>query len=52
MLLKRMLPTNNKPNCYRRIGLMLLSNKEAAESIWDKMVDSRTKPQREEFWLF
>ncbi|KAL8704268.1 MAG: hypothetical protein Q9201_002577 [Fulgogasparrea decipioides] len=51
LLLNRILPVKNKTNCYRRIGLMKLTNEEGKTRTWDKIVDGRIKPQKEEFWL-
>jgi hypothetical protein len=52
LLLMRTPPADGKPNCYRRIGLMELTNEEADVRTWDDMIHGRLEPRQEEFWLF
>ncbi|MCJ1280368.1 hypothetical protein MMC21_008195 [Puttea exsequens] len=48
LLFGRVPPVTNKTNCYRRIGLMKLTNEEGKIRTWDKMIDGRMKPQKED----
>jgi hypothetical protein len=51
LVLMRTSPADGKPNYYRRIGLMTLTNKEADMRTWDEMIHGQVEPQQEEFWL-
>jgi len=51
-VLRQIVPVDGKPNCYRRIGLMKVTNEQADVQTWDELMNSRMEPRREEFWLF
>jgi hypothetical protein len=52
LVLRRVDSEVGKPNCYRRIGLMKVTNEQANVKTWDTLMQERMKPQQEEFWLF
>jgi hypothetical protein len=52
LVLRRVAPTDGKPNCYRRIGLMKVTNEEAGLKTWMHLMRETMKPQHEIFWLF
>ena len=41
----------NGSSCYRRIGLVWLTNEGGTVRTWDKVIDGRIKSVKEEFWL-
>lgn len=52
LILKRVLPMDGKPNCYRRVGLFTLLNEHRALPTWDEMIAGRLESRPEEFYLF
>jgi hypothetical protein len=52
LLLRRIDPEDGKSNCYRRIGLMKVTNEQANVKTWDALMQEKMKPHHEEFWLF
>jgi hypothetical protein len=53
LVLKQVPPVEDKPNCYRRIGLMQVLNEETvAGRTWDDMTKGCIEPRREIFWIF
>lgn len=52
LVLKRNPPTNGKPNCYRRIGLINMMKEGDNIRSWNSMIRGRLEPRREEFWFF
>jgi hypothetical protein len=53
LVLKQVPPIGDRPNCYRRIGLMQVLNEEAGVGcMWDDMIQGYIEPRREVFWIF
>jgi hypothetical protein len=52
LVLRRVASIDGKPNCYRRIGLMKVTNEEADVKRWLGLMQERMKPQQEILWLF
>lgn len=51
LLLTRVPSMSGRPNCYRRIGLMTLTNEGPNAPSWEGMIRSQIESRREEFWL-
>jgi hypothetical protein len=52
LVLRRVASEHGKPNCYRRIGLMKVTNEQADIRSWHDLVKERMEPHREVFWFF
>jgi hypothetical protein len=52
LVLQKIEPTFEKPNCYKRIGLWKLTDNDGTGRSWAHIVRGRIKPRVEELWLF
>jgi hypothetical protein len=52
LILKQIAPVDGKSNCYSRIGLMRLANGGLNMRNWSEIIDGKTIPRQETFWLF
>lgn len=52
IVLRQIAPVDNKPNCYRRIGMMKLIIEDGCTRSWDKLTEDSITSHQEQFWLF
>jgi hypothetical protein len=52
LVLMRIQSVHGRPNCYRRIGLIMLTDEGTSLRTWDRMIQGQITSQPGEFWLF
>lgn len=52
LVLQKTDPVYGKPNCYKRIGLLKISDHKGDTRTWADVIRGKIEPQREELWLF
>jgi hypothetical protein len=52
LVLRRVATEASKPSCYKRVGLLKVTNEAADVKTWGDLGAERMRPRQETFWLY